>query len=124
MIRTLDQVAADYGFHTTRQLREFARRRGIPYFSTGKVITFNAAAIVQLEEALRCPSKSSADPTRAPSRSPARSTSRLASDYEFDNARNQIRSALRPKRLSRSKPGSSGKDGTGSAAEAALSPQP
>jgi excisionase family DNA binding protein len=65
---TLDEVAERYRFKP-RYLRELVRKRQIPVLRSGRLIRFDALAVNALEEALRCPSKSSAANRQARSQS-------------------------------------------------------
>src|ERR1700757_2702731 len=72
---TLAEVAELRRF-TPRYLRELIRRHQIPVLRSGRLIRFDALSLRALEEALRCPSPSSAESRPEPSRSPALSPGR------------------------------------------------
>src|ERR1700738_1785136 len=94
---TLDEVAPLRRF-TPRYLRELVRRHSIPVLRSGRLIRFDRAALLALEEALRCHSKSHAGPAPAPSRSAA-----LSPERAYASALRATTPRLRPKRQAPSK---------------------
>src|SRR5215475_5542475 len=85
-ILTFAQVVDRYQF-TRRKLRNIIRKFSIPVLHYGgdiDDIRFDDVALTALEEALRCPSPSSAEKVRARLRSPARSASRMVPQSEYN----------------------------------------